>query len=227
MQCALICAFQHGAARRHHRRLLLLVDQELHESARSRRVASIEIYMRVLGDLWAIQMNANAYRSALLSLLIFGFLCDGHATSRHHDGDARVWIHDGALCIGANETYEVPGFFSRKAHLDQNQVVLYAVQVNRSLTQAWEASTPPGTIGSTVRLRPDTCIEYGQPIASFENQIPPQALEPDIYEVLLQAGDQKNRRAWFYKRFCLIGGPGNWSVRDTERLEGTHEWRCK
>ncbi len=172
-------------------------------------------------------MTANCYRSALLSVMVFGFLCDGHAMSRHHDGDARVWIRNGALCIGADETYEVPGLFSRKASLDQNHVVLYAVQVNRPSAQVWEASTPPGATSSTLRLRSDTCIEYGQPIVSLENQVPPQTLKPDIYEVFLQAGDQKNRRAWFYKRFCLIDEAGNWSVRDAERIEGTHEWRCK
>jgi len=172
-------------------------------------------------------MTANAYRSALMSVLVFGFLCDGNAMSRHHDGEARVWIRNGALCIGADKTYEVPGFFSRAARLDQNQVVLYAIQVNGPFAQAWEASTPLGAISSSLRLRPDTCIEYGQPVVSLENQVPPQALTADIYEVLLQAGDQKNRRAWFYKRFCLIGEAGNWSVRDAERIENTHTWRCK
>lgn len=116
--------------------------------------------------------------------------------------------------------------FSRNARLDQNQVELYAVQVNRPSAQAWEATLPPGTTSSTVQLRPDTCIEYGQPVASFETRVPPRALEPGIYEVLLQAGDQKRRRAWFYKRFCLVRSAGNWSVRNAERLEGTHEWRC-
>lgn len=172
-------------------------------------------------------MTANSYRSALLSVLVFGFLCDGHAMSRHHDGDARVWVRNGALCLGADETYEVPGFFSRKARLDQNQVVLYGVQLNHPSAQVWETSTPPGSAGSTLQLRSDTCVEYGQPVAGFENQVPPQALEPGIYEALLQAADQKNRRAWFYKRFCLIGEAGQWSVRDAERMQGTHEWRCK
>ncbi|SHM33637.1 hypothetical protein SAMN05216288_3477 [Pseudomonas punonensis] len=172
-------------------------------------------------------MPANSYRSVLLSVLAFGFLCDGHAMSRHHDGDARVWVRNGVLCIGADETYEVPGFFSRKARLDQNEVVLYAVQVNRPSVQAWETSTPPGVTSSTLKLRSDTCVEYGEPIVSFENQVPPQPLKPGIYEVLLQAGDQKNRRAWFYKRFCLIGEAGDWSVKDAERVKGTNEWRCK
>ncbi|CAE6959852.1 hypothetical protein ACI2KX_18805 [Ectopseudomonas khazarica] len=171
-------------------------------------------------------MTANCFRSVLLPILALVCVCDGYAMSRHHDGDARAWIRDEALCIGASETYEVPGFFSRNARLDQNQVELYAVQVNRPSAQAWEASLPPGTTSSTVQLRPDTCIEYGQPVASFETRVPPRALEPGIYEVLLQAGDQKRRRAWFYKRFCLVRSAGNWSVRNAERLEGTHEWRC-
>lgn len=172
-------------------------------------------------------MTANYYRRFLLPVLVLGFLCEVHAMSRHHDGDARVWIRNGTLCIGADETYEVPGFFSRKARLDQNQVELYAIQVNRQSAQIWEASTPPGTMSSNLRLQSDTCIEYGKPVVSFENQVPPQELKPDIYEVLLQAGDQKNRRAWFYKRFCLIGQADNWSVKDAERIENTHEWRCK
>lgn len=172
-------------------------------------------------------MTANFYRSALLPVLVFGFLCDGYAMSRHHDGDAHVWIRNGTLCMGPGETYEVPGFFSRQARLDQNQVLLYAVQVNRPSSQAWETSAPTEAPNSSLRLESDTCIEYGQPIASFSNQVSPQALKPDIYEVFLQASDQKHRRAWFYKRFCLIGEDGNWSVRDAERIAGSHEWRCK
>ncbi|MGE8361986.1 hypothetical protein [Pseudomonas sp.] len=146
--------------------------------------------------------------------------------SRHHDGEAQVWISNGSLCLGAADTYEVPGFFSRQARLDQNQVTLYAVQVNRPTYQAWEIATPQELPISSVQLQPGACIEYGKPLAPFSTHVSPRELEPGVYEVLLQAGDQNNRRAWFYKRFCLSGETGDWSVGEAERLEGTSHWQC-
>lgn len=141
--------------------------------------------------------------------------------SRHHDGDARVWLREGSLCLGAAGTYKVSGFFSSTARLDQNQVTLYAMQVNRPSYQAWSAEAPRDTTVSSVQLQPGACIEYGKPIAPFSTTAPPRELEPGVYEVLLQASDQKNRRAWFYKRFCLSSEAGSWAVTDAV------QWRCE
>ena len=162
----------------------------------------------------------------LLPILALAVLGQGHATSRHHDGEARVWMRDGLLCLGAAETYEVSGFFSNSARLDQNQVDLYALQVNQPSTQAWELSAPQGMKPSAARLEPEGCIEYGQSLAGLETQTPPRPLTPGVYEVFLQAGDQKNRRAWFYKRFCLAGEAGAWTVKQARRETGTQSWHC-
>lgn len=171
-------------------------------------------------------MSVPLCAAALVPLLAFACPGEGQAMSRHHDGDAQVWISNGSLCLGAADTYEVPGFFSRPARLDQNQVTLYAVHVNRPTYQAWEIVTSQELPVSSIQLQPGACIEYGKPLALFSTHVSPRELEPGVYEVLLQAGDQNNRRAWFYKRFCLSGKNGGWSVREAERLEGTSQWRC-
>ncbi|MFU7393989.1 hypothetical protein ACM74P_27945 [Pseudomonas aeruginosa] len=163
----------------------------------------------------------------LLSI-VFAIACVSHvqAMSRHHDGAARVWMQGGRLCLGVGADYEVGGFFSGTVQVDENQVGLYAIQVSQQQAPAWVQSRPPGTLGAFVRLRSDTCVEYGQAIGSFDTQVPARRLEPGVYEVMLQAGDQKKRRAWFYKRFCLAGKDGEWSVSGAHRVEGTAEWRC-
>ena len=163
---------------------------------------------------------------ALLPILALAVLGQGHAMSRHHDGEARVWVNDGVLCLGAAETYEVSSFLSSSARLDQNQVDLYALQVNQPSTQAWELSAAQGKKPSAVRLEPGGCIEYGQPLAGLETQVPPRPLAPGVYEVFLQASDQKNRRVWFYKRFCLAGEAGAWMVTQARREDGTQSWHC-
>ncbi|MGE8499017.1 MAG: hypothetical protein ACN6O6_16035 [Pseudomonas sp.] len=172
-------------------------------------------------------MTMRSCLKTLAPLLAFAFLAEGHAMSRHHDGDAQVWVRERSLCIGTAATYEVSGFFPSTARLDQNQVTLYAVQVNRPSYQAWSAQAPRGTTGSSVQLQPGACIEYGKPIALFSTTVSPRELEPGVYEVLLQASDQKNRRAWFYKRFCLSSDSGSWAVTDAVRAEGTSQWRCE
>lgn len=171
-------------------------------------------------------MTKRPCLKALAPLLAFVFLAEGQAMSRHHDGEAQVWVREGSLCIGASATYAVSGFFSSKARLDQNQVTLYAVQVNRPAYPAWSTEAPRDTTASSTRLQPGACIEYGKPIASFSTSVPPRELQPDVYEVLLQASDQDNRRAWFYKRFCLSNEAGSWAVTDAVRLDGASQWRC-
>lgn len=118
-----------------------------------------------------------------------------NAMSRLFDGDARVWASGMQLCIGVADTYKVGGLFSSTKHVEDNQVRLHAVSVNRNTTEVWLQGLPLGSDESGLRLEPSRCIEYGKLPEDFVAKTPAQPLQPGLHELYLLASDQKNRRA--------------------------------
>ncbi|AGI26777.1 hypothetical protein H681_24550 [Pseudomonas sp. ATCC 13867] len=159
----------------------------------------------------------------LLAVVLAGSV---QATSRHHDGEARVWMNGEQLCVGATGTYEVGGLFSGSTKVADNVVTLHSVSVLRDAKETWAQSVPPGTPGAGLRLVADQCIGYGRLPADFVTSTPAQPLQAGMYEVYLLAGDQKRRRAWFYKRFCLERGGEGWRVGEARFVESAGQWQC-
>src|SRR5262245_35076052 len=161
-----------------------------------------------------------------LSGVLFTLLLAGsaQATSRHHDGEAKVWASGTHLCVGVADTYEVGGLFSRTKQVKDNQVMLHAVSMSRDMSQIWLQSLPPGSDEPGLRMEPGRCIEYGKLPEAFVAKTPAQPLQPGLYELYLMAGDRKSRRAWFYKRFCLARSGEQWRVSEAQQARGG--WLC-
>ena len=158
-------------------------------------------------------MTRNFFLNQIIALSILA-AAPVQAMSRHHDGEARAWIQDDKLCLGVAPTYETSGFlFSRAAQVDDNDVRLYAISVSAIDKDLWNSYIPPEVSAEGVKITADTCIVYGQDLANLVTKTPAQPLKPGLYSVILEAGDQKNRRARFYTKICLSNSQNTWLIK--------------
>ncbi|WP_152987305.1 hypothetical protein [Pseudomonas sp. TTU2014-080ASC] len=173
-------------------------------------------------------------KQGLLNLLILLLTCHlafpAQAMSRHHDGEARVWSQDDKLCLGVAPTYKTGGIlFSGTAQVNDNDVRLHAISVSAVDKDMWHAYIPPESSAEGVRVTSDTCISYGQSLAGFTTKTPAQPINPGLYSVILEAGDQKNRRARFYLKACISLTQNTWAVtpaKFNENETGSSRFYC-
>lgn len=153
------------------------------------------------------------------------------AMSRHHEGEARIWIEDEKICLGPDTRYVFGGyFFPRHAEVDENEVRLYGISISRNDdTYVWETYSQ-GFELSGPRLMSDTCLPYGENIETFTTKVPAKEIEPGMYSIMLMARDQKGRRASFFTNKCITGSPGNWSISSVKINEQdltSSRWSCE
>jgi hypothetical protein len=157
-------------------------------------------------------MTRTFFLSQLIALSFLG-ATSVQAMSRHHDGEARVWSQDDKLCLGVAPTYETDGIlFSGTAQVDDNDVRLYAISVSAIDKGVWDTYIPPESSAEGFRVTSDTCISYGQNLAGFVTKTSAQPIKSGLYSVILEAGDQKNRRARFYLKACISNKQNTWSI---------------
>ncbi|MCU1717818.1 hypothetical protein [Pseudomonas sp. 5P_3.1_Bac2] len=156
-------------------------------------------------------------KNFFLSLFtVFGLLhisTAAHAMSRHHDGEARIWVKGNDLCLGVDDQYATDGIiFFNRAQVDENQVKLYRIAVSGTDSTLWDYYLPPESMSNGPLLTSSTCLVYGQTISSFITRSPAKPVEAGLYKVMLEAIDHKDRRAWFYTRVCVSNQQGTWTV---------------
>ncbi|MCU1717819.1 hypothetical protein [Pseudomonas sp. 5P_3.1_Bac2] len=166
----------------------------------------------------------------LIAITYFYMAPPTMAMSRHHEGEANIWVKDKGFCLGVDTHYQTEGyFFSRNANVDENEVRLDGISISRNDdTYVWATySQDQATLGP--RLTSTTCIPYGEEIQSFNTETPAIEIKPGIYSIMLISHDQKGRRASFYTVKCITGSPASWSiapVKINEKELGATRWYC-
>lgn len=172
-----------------------------------------------------MQTMQRCYLIASLSLVLLMHQASAWGMSRLFDGDADVWMKDGALCFGGS-AFKSPGlFFNRTLKVDRQRVAVHFIEVYREPYEPlWSASSESGT-----PLRSDTCFAYGQAIPGFKVKTPARPLEPGMYSVTLGGHDSAGdgARATFMKTFCLDSKGAGLVVVEAGYDEDLGRWRCK
>lgn len=171
-------------------------------------------------------MSIKYMRVVLFGALWLWFMSGAHAASPPHAGVAKVWVDNGRLCLGAEPTYKVPGLFTSDASVAEHQVMLGGLLVHRENQVVWQIHAP-SIEAISVRLQPETCLPYGSLPETMSEVIPAQPLQEGLYTVMFVARDEKNRRAWFYQRFCIGPNLEKLSIMPATFQADAGLWVCR